>query len=780
LGDTLVAEAPAVGSIFSQTERLGKASNDGQIIYQHARLMASAQALDIALVMAMPPHEREARFISVRVVGILKEDDRAAVLKAQGLDRLAGNTDVFVLKMHQRSRDAKMKEGDYNWSFLPEAAIAELQNLTVAQFIKRNEHRFPEGRRPQVNQWDWHKPLRTALSISIRKIDRPGLIIVAEVSELLANAVRHNVIKFDFSDRSFAILDPFHVDYFVNPKLKPALMAIANPPLALSRPLFLNPRVAKVAAPKRRMNYPDVPAGSFVWNADVMAFEEAETLAACGEIVAEARRELTAATPAQIAAITSSASRRLCLWWGPPGSGKSATAAALLRGLLKNGMAGSPIRRIAITGPTWVSIDNVAAKLPRMIEAIGGGGSIKLARLLSKNQSKASVQESLRPFVLSVDDEAGMQALGVALNRRQEVVIVASTVDQIWKIGGDGLQPLFDFLLIDESSQMDVAHAIVAFTKLTGNASVTVVGDDKQMSPIHPVEPPVGAEHLLGSLYNFYRQYGRDRTNRQSIDPVMLDTSFRSNQEIIEFVREAGYGPKFKASEKNRALRITFEKAVTDERPDNWPDRLPWSQSFGAIIDPERPLVAIVHPDRTSSQRNDAEADIVAGLVVTMWSHGLMDLRRSDTRYDGKTFFLDGVGIVTPHRAQQSAILDRLGNSMPTEVDRDALYNAVDTVERFQGQEKAVMIASFGLGDSDQIGAEEEFLYSLNRFNVIASRAKAKLIVIMSRRLVDYLPCDPKALEESRLLKHYADGFLRKCETVWLPGFTEPCDLKFR
>jgi superfamily I DNA and/or RNA helicase len=78
----------------------------------------------------------------------------------------------------------------------------------------------------------------------------------------------------------------------------------------------------------------------------------------------------------------------------------------------------------------------------------------------------------------------------------------------------------------------------------------------------------------------------------------------------------------------------------------------------------------------------------------------------------------------------------------------------VDTVERFQGQEKAVMIASFGLGDVDQIAAEEAFLYSLNRFNVIASRAKAKLIVIMSRRLVDHLPRDRQALAESRLLKH--------------------------
>ena len=90
------------------------------------------------------------------------------------------------------------------------------------------------------------------------------------------------------------------------------------------------------------------------------------------------------------------------------------------------------------------------------------------------------------------------------------------------------------------------------------------------------------------------------------------------------------------------------------------------------------------------------------------------------------------------------------------------------------------MIATFGLGDADQIGAEEEFLFSLNRFNVIASRAKAKLIVLMSRRLIDHLPRERKVLEESRLLKHYADGFLRRSEAISLPGFTDRCEIKFR
>jgi DNA replication ATP-dependent helicase Dna2 len=52
--------------------------------------------------------------------------------------------------------------------------------------------------------------------------------------------------------------------------------------------------------------------------------------------------------------------------------------------------------------------------------------------------------------------------------------------------------------------------------------------------------------------------------------------------------------------------------------------------------------------------------------------------------------------------------------------------------------------------------------------------------VIMSRRLVDHLPRDRQALEESRLLKHYATGFLRQSSALVIPGFEEPCELKYR
>ncbi|MDE0083544.1 MAG: hypothetical protein OXT72_12945 [Gammaproteobacteria bacterium] len=54
-----------------------------------------------------------------------------------------------------------------------------------------------------------------------------------------------------------------------------------------------------------------------------------------------------------------------------------------------------------------------------------------------------------------------------------------------------------------------------------------------------------------------------------------------------------------------------------------------------------------------------------------------------------------------------------------------AVHGPFETVERFQGQERALMLASFGVDDTEQIHAEEEFISPLNRFNVTVSRVRA-------------------------------------------------------
>jgi hypothetical protein len=79
--------------------------------------MAAAQKLEVDLVMAMPPHEREARFRSVRLDATLPDAQRDAALRQYGLVNLVGQHNIFVFRISPRSREAKIKEGDYTTAF---------------------------------------------------------------------------------------------------------------------------------------------------------------------------------------------------------------------------------------------------------------------------------------------------------------------------------------------------------------------------------------------------------------------------------------------------------------------------------------------------------------------------------------------------------------------------------------------------------------------------------------------------------------------------------------
>jgi len=188
-----------------------------------------------------------------------------------------------------------------------------------------------------------------------------------------------------------------------------------------------------------------------------------------------------------------------------------------------------------------------------------------------------------------------------------------------------------------------------------------------------------------------------------------------------------------------------------------------------------------VYDDGRSSQRNEFEADAVTALISLLSGRIAnrllhendpvtgIELAASATPYTPVEFWRAAVGVVTPHRAQQGLIVTRLQHAFgATGQLADSIREAVDTVERFQGQQRDVIIASYTLGDPDQIAEEEEFLMSLNRFNVIASRARAKLILLVSQEVISHLAHDLDVLRESRLLKVYAEVFCSNSQPMSL------------
>ncbi len=87
------------------------------------------------------------------------------------------------------------------------------------------------------------------------------------------------------------------------------------------------------------------------------------------------------------------------------------------------------------------------------------------------------------------------------------------------------------------------------------------------------------------------------------------------------------------------------------------------------------------------------------------------------------------VGVVTPYRAQADALRAAAGERVPL----DALASGrvrVGTVHEFQGAECDVVVASFAVGGATDRG--RGFLEDPNLFNVLVTRARRRLVVLLS------------------------------------------------
>jgi uncharacterized protein len=80
--------------------------------------------------------------------------------------------------------------------------------------------------------------------------------------------------------------------------------------------------------------------------------------------------------------------------------------------------------------------------------------------------------------------------------------------------------------------------------------------------------------------------------------------------------------------------------------------------------------------------------------------------------------------VVVPFRLQRRRLRREL-----------ARHVQVDTVEKFQGGERDVIVLSMTAGNQGYVNTLADFLLDPNRFNVGASRMRQKLVVVASKAL---------------------------------------------
>lgn len=146
------------------------------------------------------------------------------------------------------------------------------------------------------------------------------------------------------------------------------------------------------------------------------------------------------------------------------------------------------------------------------------------------------------------------------------------------------------------------------------------------------------------------------------------------------------------------------------------------------------------------SQKSDAEADRVRQLYQSL-------LAQKWTDREGRVhpIGVNDILVVSAYNMQVNLLRSRLPNGA-----------RVSTVDKFQGQEAAVVLISMATSSGDDLPRQIEFLYSRNRLNVAISRARCLAVIIASPRLLE-TPCS--TIEQIRLVnalcwaKNFADGF---------------------
>jgi hypothetical protein len=280
----------------------------------------------------------------------------------------------------------------------------------------------------------------------------------------------------------------------------------------------------------------------------------------------------------------------------------------------------------------------------------------------------------------------------------------------------------FDLVVLDEASQVNVPEALLACAFVTPQGQALVVGDHRQMPPIvaarwnEEARRTVVDSEVYRSVFDFLLARGFPR--------VALDRSFRLPRRLAAFLEEIIY----------RRDGIPFYS----EREDVLPAIHTGDPFVDAVLEPSQPVVVAEHGDAESHQVNPVEVELLTPLLTAC---------TEVLRLDPAT----GIGVVVPHRAQKAMLRARFPAL--------AAAHAIDTVERFQGGERDVVVVSATASDPDYVLGEADFLLNPNRLTVALSRPKRKLVVLASATLFRVLASDPELFEQAALWKRLRFGF---------------------
>jgi len=314
----------------------------------------------------------------------------------------------------------------------------------------------------------------------------------------------------------------------------------------------------------------------------------------------------------------------------------------------------------------------------------------------------------------------------------QRCRIFVGTVASVWNRPELFQMKHFDLAIIDEATQLLEPHLLGIFCikNETGKNAVDrfiLIGDHKQLPAVvlqskeesrvnDPFLNAAGITDLSSSLFErFYRKYSKDG-DISALD--ILSKQGRMHPIISAFPSEHFYEGR-------------LESAGLPHQTEEWIDR-------------KRMIFYQVEPlnNEFSAKINHNEAITVIDICKKIYA---------ESHEKGEVFDSKTIGIITPFRNQIALIRKLLQETGILELAQIT----VDTVERFQGSQRDVIIYSFCIKTKEQLEflpnwLEENGKLIDRKLNVALTRARKQLHIIGNEKLLKKNPVYKRLLEYIR------------------------------
>lgn len=268
-----------------------------------------------------------------------------------------------------------------------------------------------------------------------------------------------------------------------------------------------------------------------------------------------------------------------------------------------------------------------------------------------------------------------------------------------------------EVLFVDEAGQMSLADA-VAISQAA--KSMVLLGDPQQLDqPQQGVHPPGVDVSVLAHVLD----------GRATIEPekgLFLKETWRLHPDICDFTSELFYDGRLTARPENRNQRL---------------------HANGPLDGTGLRYIPVQHSRNQSESAEEVAKikELVNGLLAsgTTWA---------DKTGEQGPLTVNDILVVAPYNAQVSA----LAKALPVGA-------RVGTVDKFQGQQAAVVFYSMATSTPEDAPRGMEFLYSLNRLNVAVSRAQCVAVIVASPSLLQVDCKTPHQIKLANALCRYLE-----------------------